>query len=87
MYKDLYFEQAATYYNLALKKEGTPELKLKLADTYRELRDFENSARFYGEALNESSSAEAINKYHYAQVLVSLGKLDEARTWRCLNWV
>lgn len=82
MFNDLYFEQATIYYQLALKKKEKDGTKIKLAETYRRLRDYDSAVKWYGEVLEgDTANIEAIDKYHYGEALLSQGKIGEATKW------
>lgn len=81
MFEDLYFEQAIDYYNTALrKKPGDSNLTLKVAECYRQLRDYDNAEHWYRKALQISSLPD-IGKYYFAETLTANGKYSEAAGW------
>ena len=83
MFLDLYYEQAVIYYKMAVKnKDNNNLVKLKLANTYRLLRDYESAVEWYGLVLeSDSQNIKPINKYYYADALLSTGQPEEAKKW------
>jgi outer membrane protein OmpA-like peptidoglycan-associated protein/tetratricopeptide (TPR) repeat protein len=83
MFSSFYYDQAVTFYKLALKKDETNnELKLKIANCYRMMNDYESSINWYGQVLNDSVIAgKPIDFYNYAEVLLTGGYLEEAGKW------
>lgn len=83
MFLDLYYDQAVKYYKLALKRNNdNNKLKLKIANSYRLLSDYESSLIWYEQVLNDSSDlGDPIDKYHYAEVLLTSGRTDDAEDW------
>jgi len=83
MYLNLYYDQAVKYYKLALKNDReNSKLKLKIADSYRLLSDYESSLQWYAQVLNDSTDVgDPIDKYHYAEVLLTSGRTEDAEGW------
>lgn len=83
MFLDLYYEKAVIYYKMAAKNGASNNLvKLKLANTYRLLRDYQSAVEWYSQVLeSDSQNIKPINKYYYADALLSAGKLEEAKKW------
>ena len=80
MFADLYYEQAITYYQLALKKNNVnQDLLLKIANSYRLLSDYASSVEWYDKAFNtEVTQKDSIHFLYYADGLMSAGRFDEA---------
>ena len=82
MFVDFYYEEAIKYYKLALKKEDNNSTKLKVAESYRKIGDYESSLLWYQQVLNDSSTAgKPIDLYHYAEVLMINEQYEDAALW------
>ena len=83
MYIDMYYNQAITYYKLALKKDSdNNSLKLKVASSYRLLNDYPSSLYWYEQVLNDSSVVDdPLDQYYYAEVLLAAGRFEDAAVW------
>ena len=54
-YLDLYYEQAIKYYVLALKKDANNDgIKLRIADCYRLLNEYECSLYWYAQVMENN---------------------------------
>lgn len=81
-FERLAFAPALDAYLLALKSnEDNDTLKLKIAESYRLLNDPESASKWYGEVLPQNAGMDAAYYIHYADVLTSAGKYDEAKDW------
>ncbi|MEN8248465.1 MAG: OmpA family protein [Bacteroidota bacterium] len=83
MFDDFYYEEAIRYYKLALKKDGNNQaLKLKIAESYRKMNDYNSSLYWFDQVFSgDNEAGEPIDHYHYAEVLVSATRYDEALDW------
>ncbi|MES2396407.1 MAG: OmpA family protein [Bacteroidota bacterium] len=77
---NLQFSDAIKDYNKVLLKEDNHEAKIKLANCYRLTNDVEKAGPLYAEIVNYPES-KAINTFHYAKILMSLGDYDNAKKW------
>ncbi len=80
---DLYYEQAISYYKMALKKDTNKDaIRLKIGDSYRLLNDYKSAEEWYQQVLEDNpDDQKPIYKYHYANALMIAGKYDEALQW------
>ena len=83
MFLDFYYEEAIKYYELAHKKdEDNTGLKLKIANSYRLIRDYKSSRHWYGQALTDTTTtANPADFFHFAEVLMINKEYDEAAKW------
>ncbi len=82
MFNDLYYEKAIVYYELAARKSGDEETRLKLANTYRLIRDHESAVKTYSAVFESNPEAgDPIHKFNYAESLLSEGQTEEALNW------
>ncbi len=94
-YEALGYAKAIELYETALKKpkgltdEEIVKAKIQLALAYRQVKDFNNAERVFRDVLgaNPTLKGEDIKAYrHFAQVLTSNGKYDEANQyWQKFN--
>lgn len=89
-YEALAYAKAIELYETALKKpkgltdEETLKANLQLALSYRQVKDFQNAERVFREVLSNNPTLKGadIKAYlHFAQVLTSNGKYDEANQY------
>jgi outer membrane protein OmpA-like peptidoglycan-associated protein/tetratricopeptide (TPR) repeat protein len=83
MFVNFYYQEAIKYYQLALKKnESSETIKLKIARSYSLIDDYQSSAAWYGQVLNDSATVgKPLDQYHYAEALLATGKAQEAEVW------
>jgi outer membrane protein OmpA-like peptidoglycan-associated protein/tetratricopeptide (TPR) repeat protein len=80
-YEQMAYSKAIPKYLAALKKDSmNAAIGLKLADCYRLTHNSGQAERWYSKAV-KSSSFKPIDKFYYAQALMSNGKYAEARRW------
>ena len=80
-YKSYSFQKAAELYEIALEDNDDPNIKLKLAESYRHLNDSEQAAQWYGEVIDNEQITKPIHALYYAESLSSNGQYDEAKKW------
>ena len=88
MFEDLYYDQAISYYKLALKKnEESSKLQLKIANSYRLLSDYPSSLNWYEKAFQaEIAPNDSVHHLYYADALVSAQRYDEALDYYTDFW-
>ncbi|MES2139573.1 MAG: OmpA family protein [Bacteroidota bacterium] len=77
---NLQFSDAIIDYNKVLLKENNHDAKIKLANCYRQINDIEKAKPLFAEIVYYPES-NAINTFHYAKILMSLGDYDNAKKW------
>jgi outer membrane protein OmpA-like peptidoglycan-associated protein/tetratricopeptide (TPR) repeat protein len=78
------FEYAAAadlYERLANKDSTFNYAKIQAAECYRKLSRPVLAAKWYGEAIQDTTIARPIHSLYYAQALMSLEKYDSAKIW------
>ncbi|QQS29000.1 MAG: OmpA family protein [Sphingobacteriales bacterium] len=81
LYNAYAYHQAIPLYRDVLLKDNLEEVKLKLAVCYHLTKDFENAEYWYRKSMENLPPHEFTRKLHFAQVLQTNGKCDEARIW------
>ena len=81
LYSTMQYGSAIPYYEAVLEKDTTNiEIKIKLADCYKQINDSKNAERVYsGLAKSTTNSPELFLRY--AQALAQNGKHNESRFW------
>ncbi len=80
-YKDLAYSEAIARYEEAVKMGAdTGAFITRLAESYLNVRDFANAAKWYKYATT-SRIARPIDMYNFAQCLRATGQLEEADKW------
>jgi outer membrane protein OmpA-like peptidoglycan-associated protein len=79
-FDNLQYASAIQDYNKVLAKKNMTCAKIRLADSYRLVNDFEAAAPLYADVVNLPES-EPVNMLHYARVLMTLKEYDHATTW------
>ena len=80
-YHQRLYREAIAEYQLALTEDVVVNkfyMTQQIARTYRELFDYENAELWYSKLIALGAENEAVNFLHYAQILVSNGKYQEA---------
>lgn len=77
---NLQYSEAITDYNKVLIKDDNHDAKIKLANCYRLINDIEKAEPLFAEIVNYPES-KAINTFHYAKILMSVGDYDNAKKW------
>lgn len=81
-YIDEDYTRAISYYRSALKKDGSNAgIKLKIADSYRKMRDYPSAVRWYSSAFEGDAVQDSEHIYNYAQALTSAEDYEEAIVW------
>lgn len=88
MFEDLYYQQAITYYKLALKRNSEDNsLRFKIANSYRLLSDYEASLIWYTQAFGMNPDpADSVHNLYYADALTSAERYDEALDYYRVFW-
>ena len=79
-FEHFHFKGAAEHYKQALELKSSAKVQLKLADTYRLLNEPEESEFWYTQAIKRGAHLTDDDFLHYAQVLKTNGKYEEALT-------
>jgi len=83
MFLNLYYDQAITYYKLALRKdENNTNLQLKIAESYRLKGEYPEALNWYDKVLvDHPEEGKPLEHLNYADALLSAGRYEEARSW------
>lgn len=80
LYKQKGYMASATKYQMKHSaKDMTPEVMLRIANSYRLNGEFELSEYWYSKSINSTTEEEDF--LHYAEVLQSIGKCEDAIRW------
>jgi outer membrane protein OmpA-like peptidoglycan-associated protein/tetratricopeptide (TPR) repeat protein len=80
-YNNMEYNKAIVRFEKYLQKKVEPiDSKIKLADSYRMINDFENAEKWFSKIVDLPES-EDINMFHYGRILMSLGKYEQAKNW------
>lgn len=77
-YEEGSYQRAIPLYQKVLKREFNFEAMRCLAESYRQVRDFENASKWYGYVVN-TEYASADDFLHYGQVLMRERRYEQAR--------
>ena len=77
-YENKEYSKAINLYLSVLQKEESTEALEKIADSYRLMRDYAQAEPYY-ERLMKRNDVNAINHFHYGNVLKGNNKQDEAK--------
>ena len=80
LYKEKRFAQAIPYLEKMVKKEPTTKWKSKLAESYRRTNQLQKAAEIYSQIVKRKHFSNKI-MMRYGEVLMGLGKYEEAKTW------
>ncbi len=80
LYKEKRFAQAIPYLEKMVKKEPTTKWKSKLAESYRRTNQLQKAEGLYSEIVQRKHFSNKI-MMRYGEVLMGLGKYEEAKTW------
>ena len=77
------FRGALSYYTSAMKIEPeNPEIHLKLAETYYQLKNMEKAGKWYDLIVkNHEEMMQAVNYLNFSHVLILKGEFSEAEKW------
>ena len=78
---NLAYADALSAYNEAWERNETPELSLKIAQTYTMLNDQQNAAKWYEMSLKNSGENAPENALYYADALSSTENYVDAESW------
>jgi outer membrane protein OmpA-like peptidoglycan-associated protein len=79
--QDLDYVTAILLYQQALERDlDNTDIKIGLADCYRQVNDTENAERWYAEIVR-SKQAKPIHQLYYGMMLQANGKCDKAKFW------
>ncbi len=78
-FEDLKYQEAIQYYEKALQKKTNPTAAARLADSYRLTGQSEAAEKWYKTAIEGGQNGPEV-RVHYAKMLLSNNKTDEART-------
>ena len=81
---DTYYEQnlydkAIPYYQEVTNKKFNLDILIKLADCYRNVKNYALSEQIYSKIV--TSNTDPIYQFYYAEALMQNGKYVEARKW------
>ena len=76
------YSEAIASYKVALEKDrNNDHIKLKIAESYRMLNDPKNAVEWYNMVIHNDDVAQPEHYHHYAEMLSSTGKYEEAKQW------
>ncbi len=78
-YDQLQYEKAIPYYEEIILKKYSDDLLIKLADSYRNIKNYKKSEELYGKIIRLKS--DPIYEYFYAEALMQNGNYTEARKY------
>ncbi len=79
-YEVFAYPMAIKHYKKGLKKERDLRSMERLADSYKNIGEFQKSEEWYSELVKTAGSA-PVNKFHYGKALMTNGKYISARNW------
>lgn len=77
-YENYDYAKAIPLYKKAVKRKGTVEGLEKLANSYRQVKDYKNAELVYAELMKQPNF-DVINHFYYGLVLKNTGKIEEAK--------
>ncbi|OWY20053.1 hypothetical protein C7N43_33630 [Sphingobacteriales bacterium UPWRP_1] len=81
-YFDAYaYEQAIPIYRDILLRDNLFEVKLKLAEAYRFINDYDKAEYWYRQIIAQLPADQPVHKLNFARVLQSNGNCGEAKKW------
>jgi outer membrane protein OmpA-like peptidoglycan-associated protein len=78
-YEQNLFDKAIPYYQEVINKKFTVDILIRLADCYRNTKNYQQSEQLYSKIV--TYNRDAIYQFYYAEALVQNGKYNEARKW------
>ena len=78
-YEQNIYEKAIPYYEKVISKKFDANTLIKLADCYRNVRNFKNTEKLYAQIITFSN--DPLYQFYYAEALMQNGKYKEARKW------
>ena len=80
LYKEKRFAQAIPYLEKMVKKDDSSKWKSKLAECYRKTNQLAKAEGLYSQIVQRKHYSSKI-MLHYGEVLMGLGKYEEAKKW------
>lgn len=74
------YKEAIALYQEVLDKNDLPDVKVKIGDAYRKMRDYENAEQWYSQAVT-AAEVNPMGFYYYGRVLQHNDKCAEAERW------
>lgn len=74
------YQEAIALYQEVLEKNDLPDVKVKIGDTYRKLRDYVNAEQWYAQAAT-APEVNPMGLYYYGKMLQYNDKCKEAEQW------
>jgi outer membrane protein OmpA-like peptidoglycan-associated protein len=74
------YQEAIGLYQEVLEKNDLPDVKVKLGDIYRKMRDYANAEQWYSQAVT-APEVNPMGLYYYGKVLQYNDKCPEAAQW------
>lgn len=78
-YEQLQYANAIPYYEEVMRKKYSDEVMIKLADCYRNIKNYHRSEQLYSRIINIKSDVEYL--YNYADALMQNGKYSDAKKY------
>lgn len=78
-YEQLQYEKAIPYYEQLLDRNYSYDVLIKLADSYRNIKNYKKSEELYSRIITLQS--DPIYQKYYAEALMQNGKYAEAKKW------
>ncbi len=78
-YEQLQYDKAIPYYEQVMGKKYSVELLIKLADSYRNIKNYKKSEELYSKIITLKS--DPVYQNYYAEALMQNGKYAEAKKW------
>lgn len=77
-YEDFHFPKAIKLYNKALDEYDSDSVKLRIADSYRQMNQMPAAEEWYRKALSNTTTLSEADMLNYGQVLSANGNYDSA---------
>ncbi|MCW3102369.1 MAG: flagellar motor protein MotB [Bacteroidetes bacterium] len=77
-YENYDYAKAIPLYKKAVKRKATVEALEKLANSYRQVKDYKNAELVYAELMKQPNF-DVINHFYYGLVLKNTGKIEDAK--------
>lgn len=75
------YAKAARLYEKAYSKKPTPELALKLANSYRNMNDYANADKYFAAGMkDDGAKLDPMNHLSYGKILMNMGKYGDAKS-------
>ncbi len=76
-----YKDALGLYEQLLAAKYDKPEVKLQIAECYRQLNNPRKAAFYYAEIISNNEVSEPIHNFYYASALYQIGQYEKAQEW------